>query len=87
MDYHDIAYDQVGAVARIWHNRTQARNAEGARMLDEFDHAFARAEADPSVRVIVLGGKGGRNAPTRPPNSAGSMRSGVSTNTRCAFTT
>ena len=32
MDYHDIAYDQVGAVARIWHNRTQVRNAEGARM-------------------------------------------------------
>ena len=58
MNYQDIAYDQVGAVARIWHNRPQARNAEGARMLDEFDHAFARAEADSSVRVIILGGKG-----------------------------
>ncbi len=58
MDYQDIEYEVLGPVARIWHNRPAARNAEGRRMLDEMDHAFGTAEADPDIRVVILGGRG-----------------------------
>ncbi len=58
MTYQDIEYETLGAVARVWHNRPSARNAEGKRLLDELDHAFSKAEADPEIRVIILGGRG-----------------------------
>lgn len=58
MDYTEIVVETLGPVARILHNRPQARNAEGERLLDEMDHALAAANADPDVRVIVIGGTG-----------------------------
>ena len=57
-NYQDVLYERIGPIARIWHNRPERRNAEGKRLLDELDHAFQTAEADPSVRVVILGGKG-----------------------------
>jgi enoyl-CoA hydratase len=57
--YEDVVYERSGPVARIWHNRPELRNAESSRLLDELDAALREAEADDSVRVIVLAGKGG----------------------------
>ena len=58
MDYQDIEYEERGAIARIWHNRPQARNAESKRLLEELDHAMARAADDPAIRVVILAGRG-----------------------------
>jgi enoyl-CoA hydratase len=58
MNYTMILYEQIGPVARIWHNRPDQRNAQNARLLDELDDAMQHAASDRSVRVIVLGGKG-----------------------------
>jgi enoyl-CoA hydratase len=53
-----ILVERAGPVARIWHNRPAARNAENTPLLDAFDDALEAAAADPEVRVIVLAGKG-----------------------------
>ncbi|ODU67389.1 MAG: enoyl-CoA hydratase [Lautropia sp. SCN 66-9] len=53
-----VRYEQIGAVARILHNRPAARNAESRQLLDELDQAVRHAEADDSVRVLILGGVG-----------------------------
>ena len=58
MDYQAILVEQLGPVARIWHNRPDAANAESLELLEELDHAIGQAGADDSVRVIILGGKG-----------------------------
>lgn len=58
MDYQDIAYEDRGAIVRIWHNRPHLRNAESKRLLEELDHAVDRAATDPNVRVVILAGKG-----------------------------
>jgi enoyl-CoA hydratase len=58
MDFQDIEYEQLGAVARIWHNRPQLRNAESKRLLEELDRAVTQAANDPAVRVVVLAGRG-----------------------------
>jgi enoyl-CoA hydratase len=59
MTYQDIIFEKIGPVARIWHNRPAARNAENTQLLEELNAALAAAEADHEVRVIVLAGKGG----------------------------
>jgi enoyl-CoA hydratase len=56
--YHDIAYETLGAVARISHNRPHLRNAESQRLLEELDDAVRRAGADPGIRVVILAGTG-----------------------------
>jgi enoyl-CoA hydratase len=58
MNYQTILYEQIGSVARIWHNRPDQRNAENAQLLDELDDAVARAADDAGIRVIILAGKG-----------------------------
>lgn len=58
MEYQDIIYEEIGPVVRLWHNRPQARNAEGRRLLEELDHAVHRAGADPDVRVVIFAAKG-----------------------------
>ena len=58
MDYQNIEYEDLGGVARIWHNRPHARNAETRQLLDEIDDALRRAAEDPSIRVVILGGRG-----------------------------
>ncbi|HEV8064260.1 MAG TPA: enoyl-CoA hydratase [Acidimicrobiales bacterium] len=47
-----------GRIARIMLNRPEARNAQNRGMLVELDEAFRRAEADDTVRVVILGGMG-----------------------------
>jgi enoyl-CoA hydratase len=57
MEFQQIIY-QPGTVARIVLNRPAVRNVQSRILIEEMDAAFARAEADPDVRVIVLSGAG-----------------------------
>ncbi len=47
-----------GPVARVYLNRPEVRNAFNDGVIDELTAAFQRLGADPSLRVIVLGGHG-----------------------------
>ena len=55
-----VTYETLdeGTIARIMLNRPEARNAQNRGMLVELDDAFMRAEADDTVRVVILGGMG-----------------------------
>ena len=55
-----VTYETLddGAIARIMLNRPEARNAQNRGMLVELHDAFLRAEADDTVRVVILGGMG-----------------------------
>ncbi len=58
--YRYITYETLdeGAIARITLNRPKQRNAQNRGMLVELDDAFLRAEADDTVRVVILAGAG-----------------------------
>ncbi|CAJ62128.1 putative Enoyl-CoA hydratase [Frankia alni ACN14a] len=60
MSYRYIDYDTLGEgrIARITLNRPKARNAQNRGLLVELGEAFARAEADDGVRVVILRGAG-----------------------------
>ncbi len=58
MKYQAIIYERHGAVARVIANRPRYRNAQSRLMIEEMDHAFAAANADQDVRVIILGAAG-----------------------------
>ncbi|HZO94398.1 MAG TPA: enoyl-CoA hydratase-related protein [Candidatus Baltobacteraceae bacterium] len=55
-----IIIDRSGAVATVTLNRPNVLNALNLQMLDELADAFARLDADESVRVTVLTGSGPR---------------------------
>ncbi len=59
MPFQDIIYSVDDAVATITLNRPRYKNAQGYRMLDEIDGAFAEAKADDKVRALVIRGSGG----------------------------
>lgn len=52
----ELAFE--GAVARIWLNRPELRNAFDDVVIRELGEAFSQAGAPPEVRVIVLGARG-----------------------------
>ncbi len=54
----DVSYEVDGRLARITLDRPQYRNAQSRRLLEQLDDAFAAAEADHDVRVIILRGAG-----------------------------
>jgi methylglutaconyl-CoA hydratase len=58
MEFERIRYDAGDALALVTLDRPQKRNALDARTLDELTAAFARADADDAVRVVVLRGAG-----------------------------
>ena len=58
MDYQTILYEKHGAVAKVVTNRPRYKNAQSRLMIEEMDHAFAAANADDEVRVIILGAVG-----------------------------
>ena len=58
MDYEQIACTVDGPIARLSHNRPEARNAESQRLLTELDHALGRAVADDAVRVLIFDARG-----------------------------
>jgi enoyl-CoA hydratase len=51
--YQAILYEKHGAVAKVITNRPRYKNAQSRLMIEEMDHAFAKANADEDVRVIV----------------------------------
>jgi enoyl-CoA hydratase len=55
-----ITYETIddGTIARIMLNRPEARNAQNRGLLVELNEAFLAAEADDTVRVVILGGHG-----------------------------
>lgn len=57
MEYRDIIFEP-GEVARVILNRPRYHNAQPPRMIEEMDHAFARAIESPETRVTVLSGAG-----------------------------
>jgi len=58
MEYEAILYQVRGTVATVTMNRPQMANAQDTRLIDEMDDAFDQADADDSVRVVVLAGAG-----------------------------
>ena len=59
-DYQFVKYEahDDGMIVRISLNRPEVRNAQSRGMLVELDDAFLRAEADDTVRVVILAGEG-----------------------------
>jgi enoyl-CoA hydratase len=59
-DYRWLLYDTVddGAIAVLTLNRPEHRNPQNRGLLVELNEAFLRAEADDTVRVVVLRGAG-----------------------------
>jgi enoyl-CoA hydratase len=58
MSYQHLAVEQFDRIVRISHNRPQARNAQSRDLLQELDDAVTHADADPEVRVIIIGATG-----------------------------
>jgi enoyl-CoA hydratase len=56
--FETIRYDVDGPVATVTLARPEAANAQNSRMLDELDAALDQADADETVRVVVLAGEG-----------------------------
>lgn len=56
--YLTYAMTEQAGVLRITLNRPNARNAQNRGLLVELDRAFAQAEYDDDVRVIILSGAG-----------------------------
>jgi len=59
-DYKYISYETIddGKIARIMLDRPESRNAQNRGLLVELNEAFLAAEADDTVRVVILGGHG-----------------------------
>jgi enoyl-CoA hydratase len=59
-DYRYIRYETLddGVIARITLDRPRTRNAQNRGLLVELGDAFLRAEADDTVRVVILRGAG-----------------------------
>ena len=53
-----VELERRGAVAYVWLNRPDARNAMNDEMTKELPRLFKALEKDPSTRVVVLGGRG-----------------------------
>ena len=62
MPYNDILYDKRDSIATITINRPHAMNAATIKTYDEMIDALRDAEADDSVRVVVLTGADARSA-------------------------
>ena len=58
MDFEEIIYDQDGHVVTITLNRPAVMNALSMKTYREFEEALNRANADESVRVIIITGEG-----------------------------
>ena len=54
-----LLLDRKGSVLTVWLNRPEAKNALSAEMVNELDAVLDACAEDPSLRTIVLRGKGG----------------------------
>jgi enoyl-CoA hydratase len=58
MSFETIRYEVDGAVATITLDRPEMANAQSMQLIDELDAAFARADHDDGVRVVILAAEG-----------------------------
>ena len=58
MEYQDLIYEKSDAIATITLNRPERLNAISLPMLSGLSAAFRDADADPSIRAILLTGAG-----------------------------
>jgi len=58
MELQTIITEKQGAVARIWLNRPESRNALNITMAEEIVTALRRFHTDPEIRIILLQGRG-----------------------------
>ena len=58
MDLEAVRYDVDGPVATITLSRPDAANAQNTRMIEDLAACFDAAEADESIRVVVVGAAG-----------------------------
>jgi len=58
LQYQNLGYETKEHVAYLTLNRPERKNALGGSMRQDIVEAFARAEADPEVRIIILTGAG-----------------------------
>jgi enoyl-CoA hydratase/carnithine racemase len=58
MEDKTVLYEKHNRIAKVILNRPRYKNAQSRRLLEELDAAFARANADDDVRVIILSGAG-----------------------------
>jgi methylglutaconyl-CoA hydratase len=58
MDFSSLEVIRAGEAATVWLNRPDKHNALDSRLIEELTDALHILERDPSVRVIVLAGRG-----------------------------
>ena len=58
MQWKTLTVERNGAIARVWLDRPQCRNALNTNALEEIIEVFESFQADFSTRVVVLGGRG-----------------------------
>jgi len=58
MEDKTVLYEKHDRIAKVILNRPRYKNAQSRRLLEEMDDAFAAANADDDVRVIILSGAG-----------------------------
>ena len=58
MNYDTLQIDLSGAVATVWMNRPDVRNAFNENMIAELTAAFAALDQNAEVRAVVLAGRG-----------------------------
>jgi methylglutaconyl-CoA hydratase len=58
LEYSTLKFDRDGQVATLTLNRPEKRNAISTPMIDDLFAALSAAEADKSVRVVILTGAG-----------------------------
>jgi len=57
-DFQALELERRGGIAHVWLNRPDARNAMDDNMTRELPQLFQLLAKDPSVRVVVLAGRG-----------------------------
>ena len=58
MNYETVEVVRDGGVATLWMNRPEVHNAFNAQLIADLSAACRALDADPSVRVVVLAGRG-----------------------------
>src|SRR5690348_18408691 len=58
MPYETIEIQAAHGAAVLWLNRPEVRNAFNEIMIAELTAAFGELDADPTVRAVVLAGRG-----------------------------
>ena len=58
MSYETVEVLRDGGVATLWMNRPEVHNAFNAQLIADLSAACRALDADPSVRVVVLAGRG-----------------------------